>query len=497
MNLQSITYNNEECFDFKEVITEYPRLSKATRGLWKDFSQKHSIPEDQVYSLSLKDGKYNPCKPTYNRARFLIKKDYVNDQLIPLVTRQITKVPEIIEEDVELETLPDPIVLDDDERFRTPEGKFFDVDTRGSRKYDEIYFKAKDVGLLFEMRIKETIFEVTSVYRKHIDYEIFCGDNIYSDNTLVQINKKKPDRFNNTYLTYKGLMHAVYTSRNSVANSFQDWACKILFTYQFGTKEQKIESASKLINVPIKVFKSFLRLFAHDIAGLYIYDIGSVKKYNKELDKKTLSKLDDDDRLYKIGLTKDLAQRLMKHKGKSAFGLDIEPVLFTIIDTSKLSKAEIDLKDTITHIGSYVNLRDQDEIVTFKKDKIKFLKEFMTSLRVKYSFDSVDLKDQLSEATKMLQDQLNNESYEKELSKTRHEKELNNERYEKELNNERYEKELNNERHEKELNNERHEKELINERHEKELINERHEKELLKKDVEILQLKLTLTSQTR
>ena len=46
--------------------------------------------------------------------------------------------------------LPNKLVISNKEQFKTIEGKLFKVDIRGERHHKKIYFKAKDLGLLFE-----------------------------------------------------------------------------------------------------------------------------------------------------------------------------------------------------------------------------------------------------------------------------------------------------------------------------------------------------------
>jgi hypothetical protein len=52
------------------------------------------------------------------------------------------------------------------------------------------------------------------------------------------------------YLTYNGVIRAMYVSRSSpTTRAFQKWATRVLFTSQMGTDEQREEVAAETLGI--------------------------------------------------------------------------------------------------------------------------------------------------------------------------------------------------------------------------------------------------------
>ena len=68
----------------------------------------------------------------------------------------IKSIPEfnqekIIIDDNNVQLAPDIIHLEDNEKFRDENNNIVDIETRGSRQVDGIYFKVKDVTISFKI----------------------------------------------------------------------------------------------------------------------------------------------------------------------------------------------------------------------------------------------------------------------------------------------------------------------------------------------------------
>ena len=107
-------------------------------------------------------------------------------ELNPTATREqvASSAPRVAnatsEEKVEQEKAPDIIELDDDEKFHDDEGNVLEIETRGERTYDGIYFRVKDVSSGFGIeRLKDTLVNPNSGYTRNIDYKAFaCSEAI-------------------------------------------------------------------------------------------------------------------------------------------------------------------------------------------------------------------------------------------------------------------------------------------------------------------------------
>ena len=132
---------------------------------------------------------------------------------------QILKAPELLE-------------LDDNEKFRDENNNIVDIETRGERKYDQIYFKVKDVSIGFDMpNLYRVVVDSDGNYKSDIDYKYFnCCEKINSSNQT----SKKVIVTKELFLTYEGILRVLFVSRNNKTKQFIKWATDTLFTVQMG-----------------------------------------------------------------------------------------------------------------------------------------------------------------------------------------------------------------------------------------------------------------------
>jgi hypothetical protein len=130
-------------------------------------------------------------------------------ELNPTVTREqvASSTATVAKATIEQEKAPDIIDLDDDEKFHDDEGNVLEIETRGERTYDGIYFRVKDVSSGFGIeRLKDTLVNPNSGYTRNIDYKAFaCSEAInYGCKTTSTASAK-------TYLfpTYQGLLRVL------------------------------------------------------------------------------------------------------------------------------------------------------------------------------------------------------------------------------------------------------------------------------------------------
>ena len=84
---------------------------------------------------------------------------------------------------------PDVIYLDDTEKFTDNEGNVLEIETRGIREHNYIYFKVKDVANSFGMkRLQDIIIDNRNTYTIDIDYKYFICLN--PGNNVAQTKKR-------------------------------------------------------------------------------------------------------------------------------------------------------------------------------------------------------------------------------------------------------------------------------------------------------------------
>ena len=124
---------------------------------------------------------------------------------------------------------PEIIYLEDCKKIKDNDGNIIDIETRGERKVDKIYFKVKDVMKGFEMKfLNKTILDKrNNGYIEGIHYKLFnCKKIVLNTNNTI-IKKVM-------YLTYIGILRVLFASHSPRAHTFVKWATESLFTLQMG-----------------------------------------------------------------------------------------------------------------------------------------------------------------------------------------------------------------------------------------------------------------------
>lgn len=123
----------------------------------------------------------------------------------------IKSIPELNNEKITdgIEQAPDIIILEDDQKIKDDDGNIIEIETRGEKTVDKLYFKVKDVMEGFNMaRLDEGIIDKRRIngYKEGEHYVFF---NCQNENT-----KPKKELF----LTYHGLMRVFFITRDQRTN---------------------------------------------------------------------------------------------------------------------------------------------------------------------------------------------------------------------------------------------------------------------------------------
>ena len=241
-NLELININDVEYFYASELHKSDPNYFYGCANNTRNIVKKKSIKNEYIFWAYKKKGEWVTSKRTYAKAKLLLTKEWVFNNVPMFATNNKVKY--------DIEPAPEILELDDNEKLRDCDGNIMEIETRGERDVDKCYFKAKNIEKFFGIKdINNTLLKSTSSYKENLHYKYFTLQK--NDNVMKKKVKKR------LYLTYTGLIRCLYVSRNKNADKFQKWASKILFTVQMGTSEQKNELVSKLLGVIVKeVFKT-------------------------------------------------------------------------------------------------------------------------------------------------------------------------------------------------------------------------------------------------
>jgi len=125
----------------------------------------------------------------YKLADVYIEEEYVKNHVLNIEEQQKKKKDKLNKtkekrveenkhrkefEENEIEDLPELLHLDDEHRFKNEDGVPMDIETRGIKTQEGIFFKASDIGKAFDYdSVSKTILNVGSDYVYEINFKYF------------------------------------------------------------------------------------------------------------------------------------------------------------------------------------------------------------------------------------------------------------------------------------------------------------------------------------
>jgi hypothetical protein len=315
MEPEYFQYKNKNVYDLDSLVQYDQAYFFGCLKRKRDAIAKKQIPQEHYfYAKITKDG-WSESEPKYLRAKILITEDWAKANVAKLVEKYITKSKPstsrlVIQVVKNYKEAPNILKLEDSEKFKDTEDNLFEVEVRGVREEDKIFFKGKDVETVFNMNNLIRSIHNENNYFKGEDYEIFL---LTHEQLLVvhgSIKKSQPQR-THVFFTYNGLLKVIFNSRSGIAHKFRKWATKIIYTAHLGTDEQRVEQALNIAGVNASLVKQVFDTCVTKVPCVYLFYIGAVSKMRKHypIDLK-------DHRtgiIYKFGKTKSLHRRLMEH----------------------------------------------------------------------------------------------------------------------------------------------------------------------------------------
>lgn len=347
----------KEYFDATELKTYDPIYFTGTSRTVRLIVTKKEIPLDQYCYASLsklKGWTMSNQKAPSSKATLLLLKDWVLKN-IPKMKPDSDESKEAVYEYPEA---PQILYLGEEEKFKDSAGNTANIETRGGRSPDKIYFLAKDVADVFEMPdLIRTLKRKETKYIENIHYVIYT-----SNVDAIHINEKmKPKK--QTFITYRGMLKILFGSLSGRADKFVDWATNILFIHQMGSEEMKEELGSELIGQPVKSVRAVFKTFAKKVPCVYRFALGTAKNLREVMN--LPDTIHDDFVIIKYGLTEDLDRRMSEHirTYEKIKGVRLGLMNFSYIDPKFLSQAEVDVKEFFQDIEIPIKYESFAELV--------------------------------------------------------------------------------------------------------------------------------------
>ena len=335
------TLNNKTYIDLKDVRIEHKDYCKGTRTNNQLVERKNF--KDYIFG---RVGIDNDLVATEKLSRKFGSIFVNKEELNALYEKQETLPP-----------APSLITDKDLVFFKDEDGITYDVPMRGERTQDGIFFRVKSVMEVFKMaNLCYDMEKAQSTYQINEHYIFFK----VSGSGAIQAQPVKE-----MYLTYRGLRKVIETSRSGIGYKFQKWIDEVVFSAAFGTKEQKIEIVSKVLNVDSDHLTSIMSKSPTSITCLYLIDINVS---------------DNGKRVFKYGFSNKLKRRFKEHM--KTYGDDIKLETFILIPALDLSKAEADFKNCVSRY-KYVK-EGADELISLCDESFINIKNIFKSVSQNY-----------------------------------------------------------------------------------------------------------------
>jgi hypothetical protein len=296
-------------------------------------TKRNIFDNDYFYAKITKNG-WQESNENYSRSKILLKSDWVKSNVTKFVDMYGgNKTKPVLRE------APPLLELEEHEKFRDEDGNVYEVEVRGVREEDKIYFRGRDIEKLFEMERLIDIVKQENTYTLVQDYEMFLlVQNTYSL-CFGSVEIKSVKR---TFFTYNGLLKVIFRSNSGTAYRFRKWATKIVYTAHLGTEEQRFEQALDIAGVNASLVKQVFDTCVTKVPCVYLFYVGRVSKMLKHYPelKQYRSGI-----LYKYGMTISLHRRLVEHIKDygSLKESDLKLSQWSPINEKCISKAEMAL----------------------------------------------------------------------------------------------------------------------------------------------------------
>lgn len=428
MEAETININNKEYIIGDYIFSNAPIYSKGCRSSRDIISKKQIEAKNYIYAR-YKDSKWVITDgKSFKFDKILFIKSFV-DKIPELKTNDVSSNDDIIK-------APSIIELKNEEKFTDNDGNIIEIETRGERAVDKIYFKVKDVANGFEMKnLSEILIKSNTSYEEIKDYKYFICENQKNvlKKTIKQIVVKKE-----LFLTYEGILRVLFVSKCGRANTFIKWATEKLFIIQMGTNEQKLKLRDTLGVLPEAV-REVCKKSTSPISCIYLFTLGTVASLRKTFNIPTEG-YNDNDIIIKYGRTEDLERRTAEHNNDygKLDNVDLRLLMYSFVNSSYAVDAENDIANFYNYSKYKYEIEGRNEMAIIPKDKIDMVKKEYEKIRKIYAGS---LKELLNEIERLKQENENIKLHHQielnkqqiEIQKLEHSLELQKEKYEHEI----------------------------------------------------------------
>jgi hypothetical protein len=296
-------------------------------------------------------------------------------------------------EQQEIENAPPLLHLDDGEKFHDADGNVIEIETRGERHEDKIYFNAKDVSIGFGMlRLNDTLINKERGYTRNIDFKTMFIRSKHINDVSWTIKKC-------LFLTYQGMLRVLLASRNKNTTIFIKWATNKLFTIQMGTRDQKMKLGAEVLNTSPRTLKAIFDKHAATFPSIYLMSLGKVRELRETFE--ISASKPDESTVYKFGFTEDLSRRVIELEAEYSKlpGVTMTIGTFHIIDTKYTSEAENEVREMCAAFEVRVKKTTQgfNELIVLDDKQFANMKKMYRRIGDDFAGATLGLQKQIAE----------------------------------------------------------------------------------------------------
>jgi hypothetical protein len=214
--MTTLRYQEEQYILGDYILENAPIYSKGCRG-GRDIIKKKKLDSTNYIYARQKDGKWIV---TDGKSAKFDKVFYKKSILLTIP--ELNKSEDKVMDENGIEKAPKIIYLNENEKFQDDNGNILEIETRGEREHDKIYFKVKDVASGFGMeRLQDVIVDERNNYSQKTDYKYFiCNEHVLNANKTSKSESAKQSTKKELFLTYQGMLRVLFVSRNNKTTNF-------------------------------------------------------------------------------------------------------------------------------------------------------------------------------------------------------------------------------------------------------------------------------------
>jgi len=190
IDMTTIQINNRSFYDAESLKEENPVYFYGTSRTIREIIKKKNIPKnDYIFATYSKVNGWKVSEDSVKKAKLLLKKEWVEtffykkeernkkEEKEEMKEKEAEKDEEEekyekaekdeeamkdeeeikLEEESECEIAPDILELEENEKFMNADGNIIEIETRGEKHHEKIYFKVKDIENGFGLKNLEKL----------------------------------------------------------------------------------------------------------------------------------------------------------------------------------------------------------------------------------------------------------------------------------------------------------------------------------------------------